>query len=117
MEIMLKTAAWHLERNPDRIIFLDGRTFSRSYQIDQVLAVAAELRQPWRIIECVCSEQTARLRLETHAASGEHPAGNRDLQLYLKVKAYFEPIRLEKAVIDTDQPVDQCVRTIISALR
>lgn len=117
MQLMLQASGWLLEKNPSRIVCLDGRTFSRSYQIDQVIDAAGELRQPWRIIECVCSEQSARLRLETHAASGEHPAGNRDFQLYLRVKAYFEPITRPKVVIDTDQSLDQCVHRMISALK
>ena len=52
---MLKTAGQLLQRDPNRIIFLDGRTFSRRYQIDNVVSAAAALHQSWRILECVCS--------------------------------------------------------------
>jgi adenylylsulfate kinase len=90
------------------MIFLDGRPFSRRYQIENVLAAAASLRQPSRILECVCSEVTARRRLEADGVTGAHPAGNRGIQLYLEVKARFETIAFEKTVIDTEQPLEVC---------
>src|SRR5579863_1503169 len=69
-ELMLQTAGYILRDNPARFIFLDGRTFSRRHQIENVIAAAASLHQPWRILECVCSEATARRRLEGHAIAG-----------------------------------------------
>jgi adenylylsulfate kinase len=110
MEIMLMTAEYLLKRNPERRVFLDGRTFSRRHQIDRVIEVAKALGQPWRILECVCSEETARERLAAQNQSGEHEARNRDFKLYLNVKARFEPITLPRTVIDTDQAFEECVR-------
>jgi len=43
LHVMLETAEQLLEREPGRIVFLDGRTFSRRYQIDNVLNAAASL--------------------------------------------------------------------------
>jgi predicted kinase len=116
IEIMLKVASHLLEKNPSRTIFLDGRPFSRSYQIENVLAAAASLHQPWRIIECVGSEETAKRRLEADVATGDHPAGNRGYELYLEVKARFETINFAKTMIDTDQPVEACVVQSLAAL-
>jgi predicted kinase len=76
MQVMLEAAAWILKKKAGRTVFLDGRTFSRRYQIDQVIAVAGDLKQPWTILECVCSEESARSRIELQVATGEHPAGN-----------------------------------------
>jgi predicted kinase len=89
VQIMLETAGYLLEQDPARIIFLDGRPFSRRYQIDNVLNAASSLQQPWRILECVCPEPLARQRLGAHAMAGEHPAANRGYQLYLEVKSRF----------------------------
>jgi len=116
MQIMLQTASYLLERQRDRFVFLDGRTFSRRYQIDNATAAAASMQQPWRILECICSDETAKQRLERHAASGEHVAGNRDFQLYLAVKARFEAITLPKTVIDTDRPLEACVEKALAGL-
>jgi predicted kinase len=116
MELMLRTAGYLLQRNPSRLIFLDGRTFSRRYQIDNVLTVAASLHQPWQILECVCSEETARQRLDADVSGGRHPAGNRDSQLYLDVKARFETITLPKVLIDTDQQLESSIRSALQGL-
>jgi len=114
MDVMLQGAAYLLRKNPARIVFLDGRSFSRGYQIKRVLNFSDELHQPWRILECVCSDETARRRLEESA--NEHPAANRDFALYQRVKGRFEPISWAKAVIDTDQPLEQCTNQGMSAL-
>jgi predicted kinase len=116
-ELMLETAGYLLRRSPSRIIFLDGRTFSRRYQIENALAATTSLHQPWRILECVCSEAAARQRLEADVQAGAHPAGNRNFELYLEVKARFETIMHAKTVIDTDQPLEVCIQQALVTLR
>lgn len=117
LQIMLETAGYLLSRNRDRHVFLDGRPFSRRYQIENVLASAACLQQPWRILECVCSEETAKGRLRADVANRAHPAGNRDYELYLQVKTRFEVITFPKAVIDTGEALESCVERALAALR
>lgn len=116
LQLMLETAGYLLSQNPTKIVFLDGRPFSRRYQIENALTVAASLHQPWRILECVCSEETARRRLEGDASSANHPARNRDLQLYLAVKSRFEAITSPKLVIDTEQELELAVRQAAQGL-
>lgn len=116
-QVMLETAGYLLHRQPARFIFLDGRPFSRRYQVNNVVAVAASLHQRWRIIECVCSDETVKLRLEQDAATGAHQAGNRDYRLYLEVKSRYEAITLPKTVIDTDCPLEVCIESGLDALR
>jgi adenylylsulfate kinase len=115
MEVMLEAARFLLQATPTRKIFLDGRTFSRSYQIDRVLALARELAQPWTIIECACSDESARRRLDLEP-DPSHPAHNRTFALYLEMKARFEPITYPKTLINTDQPLEQCVQQALSAV-
>jgi adenylylsulfate kinase len=117
VQVMLETAGVLLSRNASRLVFLDGRPFSRRYQIENVVAAAEALHQPWKILECICSDETARQRLEGDAAASVHPAGNRDFQLYLDVKARFEAIGLPKTVINTDQPLEGCIERALVALR
>lgn len=113
MRIMLKTAGYLLRKDPKRLVFLDGRTFSRAYQIKRATGYAEAIGQPWRILECVCSEESACRRLE---GDRSHVAANRDFNLYLEVKARFEEIRLQKTVIDTEQPLKTCVEKAKGAL-
>jgi adenylylsulfate kinase len=115
MDVMLDTGRYLLQRNSARIVLLDGRPFSRRYQIDRVLELARELAQPWKIIECLCSDESARRRLEL-APGPSHPAQNRSFALYLEVKPRFEPILYPKTTIDTDQPLDNCVEQALASI-
>ena len=115
MEIMLQGAGFLLQRNPSRMIFLDGRPFSRRCQIDRVFEFAVEIAQPCRIVECICSDHSARRRLDEQR-DVSHPATNRNFALYLEVKARFEPITRAKTVVSTDQPIRECVQLALAAL-
>jgi predicted kinase len=115
MEIMLDASRFLLQTNSARKIFLDGRTFSRRYQIDRVIKLAGELCQPWLIIECVCSDGSARRRLDLERDSS-HPAHNRNFALYLELKNGFEPITYARTVLDTDQDFDHCLELGLAAV-
>jgi len=115
MEVMIQEARLLLRKDPARNVFFDGRTFSRRYQIERVLAVAKELDQPFRIIECICSDETARRRLDVER-DDSHPAHNRTFALHQKVKGYFEPITYPKTAVCTDEPLEQCVLQAMAAI-
>jgi predicted kinase len=114
MEIMLDAARYLLQKTPARKIYLDGRTFSRRYQIDCVIAFSRELNQPCKIIECTCSDELARQRLDADDPS--HPARNRNFALYLEMKDHFEEISRPKTMIDTSQSPEQCVEQALIAI-
>lgn len=116
LQIMLQTAGYLLARDPALRLFLDGRTFSRRYQIENVIAAADALHQPWRIVECVCSEKVVHQRLASDAKSGVHPAANRNFQMYLEVKARFEAITLPKITVDTGDSLESCVQRMLKNL-
>src|SRR6266849_9499488 len=107
--VMLQAAGYLLARDAHAVIFFNGRTFSRRYQIDAVIESAQKFGSTFRTIECTCSEETARQRLDRDQAAGQHPAANRTFELYRRLKATFEPIPDPKLVVDTDQPLDECV--------
>ena len=115
MEVMLDTARFLFQKDPTRKIFLDGRPFSRRYQIDRVLEFARELEQHWKIIECTCSDESVRQRLDI-APDPSHPAQNRDFALYVEVKGRFEPITCPKTAIDTDEPLEECTKQALAAV-
>jgi adenylylsulfate kinase len=114
MAVMLKVAGYLFRKDPTRIIFLDGRTFSQIYQLKRATGFAEAISQPWRILECTCSESTARRRLSNDP---NHVAGNRDFDLYLKIKSRFEEITFSKTVIDTDQSLEACIHLATAALK
>ena len=114
LRVMLQTATYLLRQQPDEPVILDGRTFSRTYQVQLIEQYATELDVPLVIIECICSDETARQRLERDAAAGRHLAGNRDYALYLAIKARFEPIREPKLVVNTDHLLRDVVARCIA---
>ncbi len=118
MSVMFQVSAYVLRKDPRHPVIFDGRTFSRQYQVMALKRLAEELQTPLRIIECVCSDETARQRLE-EAASGKerHPAENRDYTLYLEIKAHFEPINEPKLVVNTDEDLARCLDRCLSYVR
>lgn len=114
MEVMLEAARFLLQAAPIRKIFLDGRPFPRRYQIARVLEFAREVAQPWRIIECICSDESAQRRLDLEP-DPSHPAHNRTFALYLDMKTNFEPITHPKTMISTDQPLEQYIEQALVA--
>jgi adenylylsulfate kinase len=116
VNIMLQTAAWFLARNRKRVVILDGRVFSRNAQLHRVTDFAEKLSLGWIVFECICSEQTARRRLEEDATIGAHPARNRTYALYREVKQRFEPIPEPKVVIDTERNLEECVAQALGSL-
>lgn len=97
-DLMQRTAEYLLTRHKGLTVFFDGRTFSRTYQIRNAIQAAERLGTPWRIIECVCSENVARRRIEQ---ARRHPAKNRTVELYRKIREEFEEIVEPKLVVDT----------------
>jgi predicted kinase len=97
-DLMQRAAEYLLTRHEKLTIFFDGRTFSKTYQIENAIQAAERLGTPWRIIECVCSESEAEKRIEQ---ARKHPAKNRTIELYRKIRDEFEEIVLPKLVVDT----------------
>lgn len=112
--LMLQVAGYLHETHPGMPVILDGRTFALRYQRDDVTTYAAAHEMPVRLIECVCSDETARRRLENDLAHGEHPAHNRTFDLYLDLKKRFEPIDEPKLVVDTDDDLAACVASCLA---
>lgn len=117
MGIMVQVAEYILRTAPTRAVIIDGRTFSRRYQLDAVAELATSLGQRLAIIECICSDATARRRLEQDVAQGLHVAGNRNFALYLAIKARFELIERPRLVLNTDQDFSQCIASAMIYLK
>jgi predicted kinase len=99
-------------------VIVDGRTFSRAYQVRDLFDAAEKIGTSPRIIECVCCDDLIRGRLERDFAAGTHPAGNRTFAMYQEVKARAEPITVPRLVLDTGaKSLDDCVTEALAYLR
>lgn len=115
-EILLETAAYLRARHSSMPILLDGRTFSRRYQRERVIAFCLQHGTAWALLECVCAEATALERLAKAVAEGSHPAANRTPNLYHQIRNLWEPIDERKLVIDTDATIDTSVECAVRYL-
>ena len=96
-EWMVEAARWIWDREPGAWVFFDGRAYSRAYQRERV---GAEFT-----ILCRVRDEVARERL-----GRPHEAANRGWALYERLRAGFEPVGQEHLVIDTEAPLEECVR-------
>lgn len=114
LDVMLAAAERLIATQHCPAVFIDGRTFSQSYQLDRVRAKAAALGCRMCVIECVCEPEVALARIR--ADHGAHKAANRDETLYWRVRESFQPVPQPKILIDTGSPVDdvRIARTLIS---
>jgi predicted kinase len=91
-------------------VIIDGRTFSRAYQVRDLFRAAETIGTEPRIIECLASDGVVRERLERDQACGEHPAKNRTFQMYLEVKTRAEPLTVPRLTLDTGRlSFEECV--------
>jgi predicted kinase len=112
MSVLYARAAQVLAAGPRTTIFIDGRPFSRTYQIDEAIAQAERMQTQWRILECICSEASAQTRLVK-----AHLASDRDYALHQRIASEWQPITRPKLAIDTDQPLAMCVEQGLAYLR
>jgi predicted kinase len=99
MSVLFQTARYLTTEKKTAWVFVDGRPFARTAQVERLSSEAAAMGCDLKIIVCECSEASARERL-----SRPHIAANRDFALYQKLKKEFEPIKLPHLVADTDRP-------------
>lgn len=105
MEHILKQVAQIL--NTWKTVILDGRPFSRTYQVEEVRKFADKMRVPLKMILCICPEEMALERIESSV--GKHPAMNRNAELYQQLKRQFDPIQIEHLEVDTSQSLQICL--------
>lgn len=101
MACIHRAVEFHAARGRVPAVVLDGRTYSRRAQVDELRALAARLATPLALVECTAAPEVARARLERDA--GSHPAGNRSFELHERLRAAAEPIAGPKLVLATDE--------------
>ncbi|HEX3438392.1 MAG TPA: AAA family ATPase [Pseudacidobacterium sp.] len=115
MGAMIEAANYMTSHHLANFIFFDGRTFSRAEQIDEVLAEAKKSGAGWRILHLSCTDEVAEARLRS--PDSDHPARNRDVSLYRRVKSAFEPILQPKLDLDTSTGVNRVITRALAYIR
>ena len=115
VEAILRSAALiSSQAHAPAYILIDGRTFSRRSQIDQVIAAAEANRTPWRILHLWCNDELARARIL--ASSSGHPARDRNALLFDQVRSRFEAIERPALRVDTGRELAAIVEEAVAYL-
>jgi predicted kinase len=106
-DILLEVAAYLLKKG--RHIILDGRPFAHRYQMDRLVKFAEQAKVCLKVIECTCSDESFRKRLEEDVSTGSHPAANRSFEMFLAMRAKADPLIVPRLLVNTDRPISECL--------
>ncbi|MFD7861399.1 AAA family ATPase [Streptomyces sp. NPDC059783] len=102
-ESVLKAASWNLDSAPGTVIVLDGRPLTRNRDALSLRRFSETLGHELYIVECVCPEDVARAR----SVAANAPS---------LLSQATDPVPEPKIVVDTWQPLEQCVSIVLDAL-
>lgn len=109
VKMMYTTALYLLSKDSAPAVIIDGRSYSRKLQIDTLKTFVNQAHCKLILIECICSSESARQRLEND--QGVHLAKDRNYAMYMRSKAAAEPITEPRLILDTDQlSIDKCTQ-------
>ena len=118
MDVAYQVADHLFRSNRDRYVLIDGRTFSKHYQVADLFRWAERIGVPVKVIECVCADAIAEERLRGDTARPRHPAANRTVDLYHSLKAQADPLRVSRLVMDTGGcDLASCVERALAYVR
>ncbi len=114
MDVIFQAVAYLLAKDPNRVIFIDGRTFSSKKQVDAILEFTTRIQVLCKFVYCTCSEETARERIVKD--QNQHLAKNRDMNLYYSLKEHADPLTVPYLRLETDDPdlLDERVTKVLA---
>ncbi len=115
-QVTYQVAEYIALRDPERIIILDGRPFSRKVQIDVVRDLADRVNHPLRIIHLWAPDEVVAARLKHDLLVRQDYAANRTIEKYRRIKQLFEPIEGKHLSLDTSAAIDDLMDDVIAYL-
>jgi predicted kinase len=118
MDMLYRTAEHAARSGLVSCAVIDGRTYSRRKQVDQLVAFSERAGFDLRLIECTCAPAIARERLRSAHELGKHPAADRNPELYDRLAAQAEPLELFRLTLDTSaEPPEALARRALAHLQ
>jgi predicted kinase len=114
LSLMFQAAGWLLRKG--RTVIIDGRTFTHRNQRLELQKAATLAGVELRIIYCYAPDEVIRARLEKDVAADEHPAKDRNFDLYLRRKASMEPIEEPHMELNTNASLDELEKQALAWL-
>ncbi|MCB9138042.1 MAG: AAA family ATPase [Caldilineaceae bacterium] len=113
-QVTYLVAEYIARRNPERIIILDGRPFSRTAQIREVERLAARAGHALRIFYLWAPDDVVAARLQHDLTVRQDHAANRNMRKYRRIQQQFEPIQAEHLSLDASVPLPELVRAALA---
>jgi len=97
---------------------LDGRTYSRTKQVTDLVQAARELRFDLAFVECAAPADVVEARLQHDLVAGTHAARDRTVELYRRLAREREPLTEPHVEIDTHrESLDAQVARVLEHVR
>lgn len=109
---MLDAARYHLGRG--RVVLFDGMTFSRQTEVRAAAGVATDSGAFTAVVVCDVPVSVAIERCERDAASGGHPAANRNGDLVRRVAAEMEEPPGDYLTVSMTGDLDRVVEDVLT---
>ena len=115
-QVTYQVAEYILRRDPVRTLILDGRPFSKRIQVEKVVRLAERVEHRLCVIHCWAPDPVVYRRLEKDMRHTGNVAAGRNMEKYLRIKVGFEPLTIEHLSVNTDQPTEEIVHTVLAYL-
>lgn len=110
-QVTYMVARYILERHRGRTVILDGRPFSKQAQIAEVQNFARSVQHELRVVYCWAPDGVVKQRLEQDAQRMQ--IADRTMEKYYRIRGSFEPLIVDHLVLDTTEPVEHLVQTVL----
>jgi predicted kinase len=115
ISLMFQAASWLLRKG--RTVIIDGRTFTKSNQRAAIKEAALQIDAELRFIYCYAPDEIIKARLDKDVAADEHPAKDRNFDLYLRRKASMETIEEPHIELNTNANLDELEKKALAWLK
>jgi len=115
-QVTYRVAEYILGRDPQRVLILDGRPFSRRVQVEEVVSLARRAGHPLQVIHCWAPDAVVEQRLEADLQNAKNLAAGRTSEKYWRIKDAFEPLEMQHLSLNTEESVEQLVNQVLAYL-
>ncbi len=114
---VLYSAAEHVAvRGSATHVVLDGRTYSRSYQVEELHALARRLGARVVLVECIASRDAVRERLANDVRQATHLARDRTFERYEQLEREREPLDAALTIDTSRLGLGECIERVRTLL-
>ncbi len=101
MDVLYQLVGYHLRHFPERTVIIDGRTYSKRYQVETLLEWVKQWGCEFYVLECQASLETLVKRVESDKES--HLAKDRTVEMVRQAYQNWEKWTYPHLKVRTDQ--------------